>query len=386
MKKLIYILSIAYFGMIQIGYSQQIGNLDGIYYQAVALDDDPKEIVGIDVEAKPLFNREIRVRFTITKDLDGEIQWEETHTTTTDKYGLFTLIIGKGQVTSNLYTRLLDIPWIDADQFLKVEISTKSDGNYIIVSNQKFMTVPYAFYTDDIADDAITTQKILNEEVIAEDIAVGAVETAEILNETILAEDIGSGSVETSEILNETILAEDIAIGAIETSEINNGTILNEDIANGTIDLSTKIQNVSPKQILIGDTTASAPPKLKSLVGGTGITIFQNADSVIIKSTLGSGGVESNSNLTVNMPATLNAGDFWKSNVLNVTLTNGEIANVGDLVLASIDKPLDGCILTAYIHGIQGNKVQVRISVYNPPGNTSVSFGNAINVKFLIVK
>lgn len=424
MKNIIYILSFIALAIVQTVSSQNIGDLDGIYYQAVALDDDPQEIVGMDVEAKPLFNREISITFTITKELNGDIQWEETHTVTTDKYGLFSLVIGKGDVSSTQYASLLDLPWIDANQFLKVEISTKNDNNYKMVSNQKFMAVPYAFYADDIADDAITTAKILNEEIINEDIATGAVETSEILNETVLNEDIATSAVETSEILNETIIAEDIAIGAvetseildetiikddiaagavetseilnetilaediateaIETSEIKNGTLLNEDIADKTINLSTKIASVSKNQILIGDTTnVVAAPKLKMLVGGAGISISQNADSVIVNSTLGSGGVESNGNITVNAN-TVNSGAVWISNVLNVTLTNGQVAEIGDLVLASIDKPLEGCILSAYIHGIQGDKIQVRISIYNPT-NGNITFGN-VAVKLLVVK
>src|SRR4030043_783130 len=147
MKKLIYMIIILLAAITQNAYSQQIGDLNGIYYQAVAIDEDGKEIIGMDIEGKPLYNKAIGVRFTITKGLDGTIQWEETHTTTTYKYGLFSMIIGQGEQTgSGLYSKLLDIPWIEADQFLKVEISTKNDGNYKLVSNQQFMAVPYSFY------------------------------------------------------------------------------------------------------------------------------------------------------------------------------------------------------------------------------------------------
>jgi len=216
--------------------AQRIGDLNGINYQAVAIDDNGKEIVGMDIEGKPLYEKEIGVRFTIQKGESGEVQFQETHSVLTDQYGLFSLIIGHGDQTgSALYAALLDIPWIDADQWLKVEVSILNDGTYKIVSLQQFMTVPYSFYTDDIADDAITTQKILNEEILAEDINTGAVETSEILDETILAEDIKTGSVETSEILDETILAEDIATSAVETSEILDETILAEDIATGSV-------------------------------------------------------------------------------------------------------------------------------------------------------
>ena len=220
--------------------SQNIGDLNGIYYQAVAIDENGKEIVGRDVEGKPLYNKTIGVRFTITSGLNGPVQWEETHTTNTDKYGLFTLTIGQGQPTGNAaFNRMLDIPWIDANQFLKVEISTQNDGNYKMVSNHQFMAVPYSFYTDDIADDAITTAKILDFTILNEDISTGAIDTRTILDYTILNEDIATGAIDTRTILDYTILNEDIATGAIDTRTILDGTILNEDIATGAIDTRT---------------------------------------------------------------------------------------------------------------------------------------------------
>jgi hypothetical protein len=248
MKKLnIFLFIILGCFIIQVTHSQNIGDLKGIYYQAVAIDEHGKEIVGMDVEGKPLYDKAIGVRFTITKGANGPVQWEETHTATTDKYGLFSLTIGLGQQSGNgAYNRLLDIPWIDADQFLKVEIATKNDGNYKLVSNQQFMAMPYSFYTDDIADDAITTEKILNRTILAEDISEGAVTTFEILDGTILNEDISDEAVTTEKIMNRTILAEDISEGAVTTFEILDGTIQNEDIADETIDLTTKVTGILP--------------------------------------------------------------------------------------------------------------------------------------------
>ena len=59
-------------------WAQKIGDLHGINYQAVAIDEDGKEIVGMDIEGKPLYEKEIGVRFTITKGNDGEVQYQET--------------------------------------------------------------------------------------------------------------------------------------------------------------------------------------------------------------------------------------------------------------------------------------------------------------------
>jgi len=332
MKSLKYILAIAIITVVNLVSAQNIGNLDGIYYQAVALDDERNEIVGLDIEAKPLFNREIGVRFTITKGLNGEIQWEETHVTTTDKYGLFSLTIGKGTVSGGSYSRLLDIPWIDADQFLKVEISTKNDGRYKIVSNQKFMSVPYSFYTDDIADDAIRTEKILNEEILAEDIHEGAVETSEILNETILAEDINTGAVETSEILNETILAEDIHEGAVETSEILNETILAEDINTGAVETS----EILNETILAEDIHEGAVETSEILnetilaedINTGAVETSEILNETILAEDIHEGAVETSEILNETILAEdIHTGAVTSDEILDATIINADIAN-----------------------------------------------------------
>ena len=384
-------------------YSQNIGDLKGIYYQAVAIDENGKEIVGMDVEGKPLYEKAIGVKFTITKGLNGDIQWEETHTTTTDKYGLFSLTIGLGEQTGNgLYSSMLEIPWIDADQFLKVEISTKNDGNFKVVSNMQFMSVPYSFYTDDIADNAITTAKILNEEILAEDIDTSAVTTSEILNETILAEDIGTGSVESSEILNETILAEDIDTSAVTTLEILNETILNEDIADSNIDLTSKVTGILPVenggtgnstftdngllignginqieslgvaadgQIPIGVTGGS--PVLSNITAGVGITVTNSPGGIQISSSVTEVSSDPAGTFVIN---SLPNGSTYTSNAIN-----SFAVDFGDIVIGSIDTDLQGCMLTAYVS--QPNVI--RISIFNGTGG-AVNLGT-VNVRVLIV-
>ena len=434
--------------MSQYTYSQNIGDLKGINYQAVAIDENGKEIVGMDINGKPLFQKAISVRFTITKGLNGSIQWEETHTTTTDRYGLFTVVIGAGIQTGNgAYTRLLDIPWIDADQFLKVEISTKNDGNYILVSNQQFMTVPYSFYTDDIADDAITTSKILDsailnrdvhtgavdsrtifdsaivnpdihtgavdsrtvldsaivnediktgavdsrtlldETILAADIATGAVATAEILDETILAGDIAAGAVTSSEILDETIAAADLDTGAVTTSELLNGTILNEDIANGTINLTSKVTGVLPLangglgsttflsgRLLVGDGTNPIADKVLASADST-IEIIQNADSIILKGKFAASPLPTSADGGTFNPGNIAAGATYISNAIN-----SFTCDLGDIVVASVNVNLQGCMLTAYVS--QPNVV--RIAIFNGTGG-AVNLGLGVQVKVYII-
>jgi len=353
--------------MNQNAISQNIGDLHGIYYQAVAIDENGKEIVGMDVEGKPHYEKAIGVRFTITKGLNGAIQWEETHTTTTDKYGLFSLTIGLGTATGNaLYTTMLDIPWIDADQFLKVEISTKNDGNYVLVSNQRFMTVPYSFYTDDIADNAITTAKILNE--------------------TILAEDIATSAVQSSEILNETILAEDINVGAVASSEILNGTIINEDIADNTINLKSKVVDslsvvnggtgknfLSANHILVGND--ANPVSVKTLYSPDAtVLITQTADTINLRA------VSAPVQVTSDPAGTFVIGNLPNGSTYTSNAINAFAVDFGNIIIGSIDVDLQGCMLTSYVS--QPNVI--RISIYN--GTGSAKNLGTVNVKVFIVK
>jgi len=391
----------------QYTYSQNIGDLKGIYYQAVAIDENGKEIVGMDVTGKPLYEKAIGIRFTITKGLNGSIQWEETHTTTTDKYGLFSITIGLGNSTGNgLYDKLLDIPWIDADQFLKVEIATKNDGNYKLVSNQQFMAVPYSFYTDDIADDAITTPKILDSAIINQDVHLGAIDSRTLLDETILAEDIDTSAVTTSEvldstiinrdvktneidsrtILDETILSEDINIGAVTSSEILDGTVVNEDIANSTINLKSKVvdslsvanggtgRNVlAVDHVLVGNGTNPISTKVIYSPDNT-VLITQTADTLNLRA------VAAPTEITSDPAGTFVIGNLPAGSTYTSNAINSFTVDFGDIIIGSIDVDLQGCMLTAYV----SNPNVIRVSVYNGTGGP-VNLGT-VNVKVFVVR
>ncbi len=122
--------------------------LRGLNYQAVAIDENGIEIVGMDINGQAINNKTIGVRFSILSGSSGgSVLYQETHTTNTDPYGLFSLIIGDGIISSSgQYQQMIDIPWSSANQFLQVEIAINNDGNYRLMSIQQFMAVPYTFY------------------------------------------------------------------------------------------------------------------------------------------------------------------------------------------------------------------------------------------------
>ncbi len=328
-------------------FSQNIGDLKGIHYQAVAVDEDGKEIVGMDVEGKPLYEKAIGVRFTITKGLDGTVQYEETHTVTTDKYGLFSVTIGLGEQTGGTYDHLMEIPWIDADQFLKVEISIKNDGNYRMVSNQQFMSVPYSFYTNDIADNAITTEKILNNTILNEDIADGTIDLTTKVTGILPVEHGGTGD-----------------------DGLTDGGIL---IGGGDEPIRA-LPRAEAGQITVGATDSD--PVLKNLTGGTGIEIDQEDEEVIIRTTVGD--VESTGVHTIS-PGQIQPGETWTS--ASFPVPGDGTGEMGDIVLASLDVNLQGCMLTPYFFSSE----TIKVAIFNGTGG-AVNLGDNVDVKLLIVQ
>lgn len=328
--------------------AQRIGDLNGINYQAIAIDEEGKEIVGMDIDGKPLYEKEIGVRFTIQKGQQGEVQYQETHTTLTDQYGLFSLVIGHGvQTGTGIYSDLLSIPWIDADQWLKVEISIENDANYKVVSHQQLMTVPYAFYTDDIADDAITTEKILDQ--------------------TILNDDISNNTIDLSTKVTDTLAVEN---GGTGKGSLTDGGLI---IGGGTGPVKV-LPQASDGQIPVGVT--SSDPALKMLAAGEGILITQKTDSVIVSSTI-SGEVTANGVQSINI-GVIPAGSTYISPSFPVP---GGGAVMGDIILASLDINLQGCIMTPYLF----SENTARVAIFNGTAG-SVNLGNNVNVKILIVK
>jgi hypothetical protein len=92
-------------------------------------------------------SQNISVRFSI---LDGSIAgttlYSETHQTTTNSYGLFTLAIGKGTPVTSTFSA---INWASGtDKFLKVEIAPSGGINYQIQGTTQLLSVPFALYSE----------------------------------------------------------------------------------------------------------------------------------------------------------------------------------------------------------------------------------------------
>jgi hypothetical protein len=109
----------------------------GINYQAVA-----RTAQGLIIP-----NQAIGTRFSILDGtINGTVVYQETFTTQTNSFGLFTLVIGKGTPVTGTFA---GINWASGtDKFLKVEIAPTGGNNYQLQGTSQLMSVPYALYAD----------------------------------------------------------------------------------------------------------------------------------------------------------------------------------------------------------------------------------------------
>lgn len=112
-------------------------------YQAVARKSD----------GNILTNQSVRIRFSILDGSSaGPIVYQETHQSTTNNFGLFTLSIGKGSSTINQF---VNINWAKGDKFLKVEIAIQGGSSYELQGVTQLLSVPYALYAESSGSSGI---------------------------------------------------------------------------------------------------------------------------------------------------------------------------------------------------------------------------------------
>ncbi len=117
------------------GFGQ--GNVPvGINYQAVARDNSGKELI----------SKNIDVKFSILSGNPlGTLEYQELHSNViTSKFGVFSLVIGKGDPTGGTVSSLSQVSWSQALHYLKVEV--KFDNVFIEMGTMQFLSVPYALY------------------------------------------------------------------------------------------------------------------------------------------------------------------------------------------------------------------------------------------------
>lgn len=127
MKKLLYLITL----VTSVSFAQE-----GISYQAIAYDNNGFE----------MSNQEIQLQLSILGDsINGSAEYVESHTVTTDDFGLFSIVIGSGDTEANMSS----VNW-KSPKFLKVEMQNGEEITTLGVS--QFLSVPYSYYSQKSAD------------------------------------------------------------------------------------------------------------------------------------------------------------------------------------------------------------------------------------------
>ena len=127
MKKLLYLITL----VTSVSFAQE-----GISYQAIAYDNNGFE----------MSSQEIQLQLSILGDsINGSAEYVESHTVTTDDFGLFSIVIGSGDTEANLSS----VNW-KSPKFLKVEMHNGEEMTTLGVS--QFLSVPYSYYSQKSAD------------------------------------------------------------------------------------------------------------------------------------------------------------------------------------------------------------------------------------------
>ena len=127
-------------------FAQQEAPPQGINYQAVIYSDNGNSQPGINSPGQVLWNEDLTMRFSIYLGATNPTMvYQELHLTSTDEFGLVSLVIGQGTPQG---TQLFEsIDWGAGEHFLQVEIDKEAGLNFQVMSYQKLWSVPYALYS-----------------------------------------------------------------------------------------------------------------------------------------------------------------------------------------------------------------------------------------------
>ncbi|MBP6976871.1 MAG: fibrobacter succinogenes major paralogous domain-containing protein [Bacteroidales bacterium] len=96
-----------------------------------------------------LSNEPVNIRISLLEDnITGNVVYCENHSTTTNNYGIVNLAIGTGTVISGTFD---SIDWGGSYHFVKIELDTAGGTNYYHMGTSQLLTVPYAFYANEVA-------------------------------------------------------------------------------------------------------------------------------------------------------------------------------------------------------------------------------------------
>lgn len=120
----------------------------GMNYQAVARD----------ASGNIYASHAISVRISITNGSGGSTLYQETHATTTNQFGLFTLNVGSGTPVSGTFS---GINWSGTSPWMKIEYDPNGGSSYTNMGTSELLSVPYSLYAASAGNISGTTNQVI---------------------------------------------------------------------------------------------------------------------------------------------------------------------------------------------------------------------------------
>lgn len=230
---------------------QAFSQTDALSYQAIIIDENEREIPGLDISGNYLAETEVSLQFTI-RDQSGNPEYQEIQTVTTDRYGMVNLTIGQGDITPESSGLFNEINWDGSPKQLVVDLSIQG-GEFKEFTNEELLFVPYAYHRNVIATGTLDVdgESTLNNAL-----------TVTNQSPTLLSGDLtveGDGFFNTITVENLSDLQGDLQVGG-NTEMSGTLDVLNQSPAslsgNTTVGGSFSVLNGNPS-FLSGDVFAS---------------------------------------------------------------------------------------------------------------------------------
>jgi hypothetical protein len=106
----------------------------GFNYQALARDAS-----GVILSSQSVVFRISIIQGTIS----GSSVYSETHSVTTNQFGLVNFVIGSGVLVNGNFS---SIDWAQGPYFVQIELDANSSGSFVTMSTTQLLSVPYAQY------------------------------------------------------------------------------------------------------------------------------------------------------------------------------------------------------------------------------------------------
>lgn len=263
----------------------------GINYQAVARDE----------KGQVLTNKTISLQISLyAGEVGGKANYQEVHRIATNELGLFSLVVGKGEVLGGDFRQ---VPWNTMNIWMELAMDERGGNDFLPINASQLMAVPYAFHAatagdlanghnDDGSEKTAAFWKVNgNEMTIPGPHYLGTIDNKDLVFKTNNMERLrvgGSGDVNINNSLNVGV---DINVGrdgnfgrnlnVTGIARFNNTTESNTKddgavIVEGGVGVEKNV-NIGGNQKVGGGLTVTGTTTLNNALTVAGVTTLNNA-------------------------------------------------------------------------------------------------------------